>query len=55
MRNDIWAGPFKVIGKLPNGDFKLDIGANFRKAYIVHPDRLKLAESDFRETLMRKC
>jgi hypothetical protein len=53
MRNDIWGGPFKVIGKLPNGDYKIDIGLNFRKPYIVHPDRLKLAESNFKETSMR--
>ena len=53
MRNDIWNGPFKVIGKLPNGDYKIDIGLKFRKPYIVHPDRLKLAESNFKETSMR--
>jgi hypothetical protein len=50
MRNDIWEGPFKVIGKLPNGDYKLDIGLNYRKPYLVHPDRLKRAEDDFLET-----
>jgi hypothetical protein len=53
MRNDIWNGPFKVIGKLPNGDYKIDIGLKFRKPYIVHPDRLKLAEGNFKETSMR--
>ena len=62
MRNDIWAGPFPVIGKFKNGNLKLDIGKRFwrwnktewvydgkRKPYVTHPDRLKLAETNFYE------
>ena len=49
LRSDIWDGPFRVIGKLPNGNLKIDIGDGKRKVYIVHPDRLNLAESDFIE------
>ena len=41
----MFAGPFKVIGKLPNGNLKLNI---FKKnPYITHPDRVKLAETNF--------
>ena len=41
----MFAGPFKVIGKLPNGNLKLNI---FKKnLYITHPDRVKLAETNF--------
>ena len=48
MRNDIWDGPFKVIGKYKNGNLKIDIGKKgLRKVYITHPDRLKLAETEF--------
>ena len=47
MRNDIWDGPFKVIGKYKNGNIKIDIGKGFRKPYVTHPDRLKLAETNF--------
>ena len=42
---NMWSGPFKVIGKLPNGNLKLNIGKT--KPYIVHPDRVKLAENSF--------
>jgi hypothetical protein len=42
IRGDLWSGPFKVIGKLPNGNLKLNI--NKSKSYIVHPDRVKPAE-----------
>ena len=45
LRGDMFAGPFKVIGKLPNGNLKLNI---FKKnPYITHPDRVKLAETNF--------
>ena len=48
MRKDIWDGPFKVIGKCLNGNLKIDIGKKgIRKVYVTHPDRLKLAETDF--------
>jgi hypothetical protein len=42
IRGDLWSGPFKVIGKLPNGNLKLNIKKS--KPYIVHPDRVKPAE-----------
>ena len=51
LRGDLWTGPFKVIGKLPSGNLKLniykkgDIGR--KKPYITHPDRLKLAEEEY--------
>ncbi|MFY8165348.1 MAG: hypothetical protein ACOVJ8_02075 [Sediminibacterium sp.] len=54
MRNDIWAGPYKVIGKCPNGNLKIDIGKNGRKPYVTHPDRLKLAETNFYEEPLKK-
>ena len=60
LRNDIWGGPFLVIGKFGNGNLKIDIGnrswkwnktewiyVGNRKPYITHPDRLKLSETDF--------
>ena len=48
MRNYIWDGPFKVIGKCKNGNLKIDIGKKgLRKEYITHPDRLKPAETEF--------
>ena len=45
LRGDIWSGPFKVIGKAPNGNLKLNI--NKKNPYIVHPNRVKLAEQSF--------
>ena len=45
LRGDMYAGPFKVIGKLPNGNLKLNIFK--KKPYITHPDRVKLAETKF--------
>jgi hypothetical protein len=45
LRGDLWSGPFKVIGKLNNGNLKLHIGKN--RPYVVHPDRLKLSETSF--------
>jgi hypothetical protein len=51
LRGDLWTGPFKVIGKLANGDLKLNIykrgAVNRKKPYITHPDRLKLAEKEY--------
>jgi hypothetical protein len=44
LRGEIWTGPFKVMGKAPNGNLKLNTFK--RKYYIVHPDRVKLAESE---------
>ncbi len=45
LRGEMYAGPFKVIGKLPNGNLKLNIYK--KKPYITHPDRVKLAETNF--------
>ena len=42
LRQEMWTGPFRVIGKLPNGNIKLNIGK--KNPYIVHPNRVKLAE-----------
>ena len=42
LRGDLWAGPFKVIGKLANGNVKLNV--NKKNPYIV-----KLAETVFDE------
>ena len=50
IRGDLWSGPFKVIGKLDNGNLKLNIG----KPYIVHPDRVKQAELQFESLPMDK-
>jgi hypothetical protein len=50
LRQEMWTGPFRVIGKLPNGNIKLNIGK--KSPYIVHPNRVKLAEKeilDFKE------
>ena len=52
LRGDIWDGPFKVIGKLPNGNLKLNINKN--TPYITHPDRVKLAEEKFIREYERK-
>jgi hypothetical protein len=43
LRKDLWHGPFTVAGKLPNGNLKLNIGK--KNQYIVHPNRLKNAET----------
>ena len=61
LRSDIWAGPFPVVGKYENGNLKIDIGTREwkksatqwilegkRRFYITHPDRLKMAESEFK-------
>ena len=40
----MWAGPYKIFGKLPNGNLKLRVKG---KPYIVHPNRLKPAEITF--------
>ena len=47
LRGDMYAGPFKVIGKLPNGNLKLNI---FKK----HPERVKLAGTEFHFCLKEK-
>jgi hypothetical protein len=47
IRGDSWSGPFKVIEKLSNRNLKLNIGN--KHPYIVHPDRVKLAEISFNE------
>jgi hypothetical protein len=44
LRGDMWAGPYRIFGKAPNGNIKLKIRG---KLYITNPDRLKIAESEF--------
>jgi hypothetical protein len=51
LRGDLWTGPFKVVGKLANGNVKLNIykrgDVNRKRPYITHPERLKLAEEEY--------
>jgi hypothetical protein len=51
LRGDLWTGPYKIIGKLPNGNLKLNIfkkmDVDRKSPYITHPDRLKPAEEEY--------
>ena len=51
LRGDLWTGPFKVVGKLPSGNLKLNIykrgDVDRKRPYITHPDRLKIAEEEY--------
>ena len=51
LRGDLWTGPFKVVGKLPSGNLKLNIykkgDLDRERPYITHPDRLKIAEEEY--------
>ena len=52
LRQEMWTGPFRVIGKLPNGNIKLNIGK--KSPYIVHPNRVKLAEKEILDFTEKK-
>ena len=58
LRGDLWTGPFKVIGKLPNGNLKLNIYKKYdqgrKNPYITHPDRVKLAEIEYFEEMKKE-
>ena len=45
LRGNMYSGPYKVAGKLKNGNLKLYMPKN--KIYITHPDRVKEAEIEF--------
>ena len=55
LRGDLWTGPFKIIGKLPNGNLLLNIFKSSDKdkarPYVTHPDRLKLAETNYKNEM----
>jgi len=45
LRGTLWEGPYKVIGKYPNGNLKLNVGG--KQPYTVNPMRVKLAEPEY--------